>query len=128
MKIRITILILVISMIGLFGCSDDVDYADTLTGSKWSVTMAGATMVRQFNEDGTISEWVNDVIRTDGTYSIDGNVISATMTTFVNEETGESTYLPEETNWRWSYSIKGNKLTLTDLENADNADLVYTRS
>ncbi len=50
------------------------------------------------------------------------------MTTFVNEESGESVNLPEEVNWRWSYSIKGDKLTLTDLENADNADLVYTRS
>jgi len=124
MKRMIMILIFSIITLSLCGC---IDNNTSLTEGKWTVTIEGITITRQFNGDGTTSEWVNETIRSDGIYTIVGNEILATMTSITNEEAGESMDFPVEVNWRWSYSIKRNKLTLTDLELGDNEEVVYTR-
>jgi len=111
-------------MLTLIGCT----HTNTpLTDGKWTVTIEGIMITRQFNDDGTTSEWVNEAIRSDGTYTVVGNEILATMISFTNEETGESIDFPAEVNWRWSYSIKGDKLTLIDIELGDNEEVVYTK-
>jgi len=46
------------------------------------------------------------------------------MTYFTNNETGESIDFLAKVSWRWSYSIKGYKLTLIDLELGDNEEVV----
>jgi len=124
MKRIIAILILTLITLSFSGCKDN----DTsLTNGKWVVAMGDFTITRQFNDDGTISEWINKKTRLDGVYEIVGSEISVTMTSMTNEETGESMDLPVEVSLRWSYSIMGKKLTLIDLGLGYNEEVVYTR-
>lgn len=123
MKRTITVLMLVVVMFLLSGCGDN----DSLTGSKWTMTTEGITITRQFNDDGTTSEWVNNKLRSDGTYTVAGNEISAIMTSLTNEESGKRMDSSEEISWRWSYSVDGNKLILIDLNLNDNEEVIYIR-
>lgn len=122
MKKTIAVFVMVVMFL-LSGCNSN----NSLTGSKWTITTEGITITRQFNDDGTTIEWINNKIRSDGVYTISGNEISATMTSFTNEESGKKVDFLEAVNWRWSYSVDGNKLTLIDLNLDDNEEVIYTR-
>ena len=124
MKRIIAVLILTIITLSFSGCKGN---DASLTNGKWIVAMDGMSITRQFNDDGTTSEWINKTIRSDGIYKIVGSEISVTMTSMTNEETGVSMDLPVEINWQWSYSITGKKLTLIDLGLGDNEKVVYTK-
>lgn len=120
MKKIISILLLTSLLFLLSGCGKD----KSLTEGKWTATYEGMTITRQFNDDGTTSEWSLNNVRVDGTYTVDGDKISATYTNIVNETSGKS--FPTEVEWEWSYSIKGDKLTLVDLINGDGEDVEFT--
>jgi hypothetical protein len=116
----IVFLVWAIMILSLSGCKEN---NASLTGGKWTAVIEGITVTRQFNDDGTTIEWVNKALRFDGFYTIDGNKISAAMTSSTIEE--RKIDIPLEINWQWAYSIRGNKLTLTELE--DNKKVIYTR-
>lgn len=114
----------IVTVLMLSGCGNG-----SLLG-KWTATMYDdVTITREFKDDGTIIERTSDMqVRAEGTYTTDGDKLKIVMTLLVNEETGKS--IPTEVKWNFSYSVKGNKLVLTDLDLDDNEHgkkITYTK-
>jgi len=99
---------------------------DRLIG-KWTMTVNGTTISREFKEDGTIIEITDDYpfLRAEGVYTVDGNRISIVMTEITNEEMGKS--LPADTKWEFTYRFKDGDLLLIDVGNNDTNEITYTR-
>ena len=118
----IPVLLLVVIVLYLGGCGSE---EDSLLG-KWSTTIEGITITREFKSDGTIIERINNgPLRSEGTYIADDKRITISMTTTFIEESGNT--LPIDADWEYSYTIKGNTLMLLDLNFTEYGALIYTR-
>jgi len=118
----IPVLLTVVIVLCLVGCGSE---EESLLG-KWTTTIEGITISREFKSDGTIIERVNNgPFRSEGTYIADDKRITISMTTVFFEESGNT--LPIDADWDYSYSIKGNILMLLDLNFTEYGALIYTR-
>ena len=118
----IPVLLAVVIVLCLGGCGSE---EDSLLG-KWSTTIEGITITREFKSDGTIIERINSgPFRSEGIYTADDNKITISMTTMFFEESGNT--LPIDADWDYSYTLKGNTLMLLDLNFTEYGALIYTR-
>jgi len=118
----IPVLLAVVIVLCLGGCGSE---EDSLLG-KWSTTIEGITITREFKSDGTIIERINSgPFRSEGIYTADDNKITISITTMFFEESGNT--LPIDADWEYSYTLKGNTLMLLDLNFTEYGALIYTR-
>ena len=124
MKKFIALILAFVMLLSLVACENE---ENSLLGTWKRVEDDDFWITYELKEDGTIIERssVSASVRCEGTYSVDGNKITFTMTQGFNENLGRG--MPLDVVWEFSYKLKGNKLILIDLNHEDDTELTYVR-
>lgn len=122
-KIIVALVITSVMLLSFNGCGGG---KGSLLG-RWTTTTDGITISREFKGDGTIIERVsfNSSLRIEGTYTTDDGKINISMTQIINEKSRKT--VPIDVDYIFSYTVKKNTLTLTDLNLEDGGKVIYKK-